>query len=126
MPKGNEFSQEIKQFMFNVIKFVESEKDGSVIPLNNVNERLKYILGISMASVERLKKEIREEESRVVEESKKIDQEKQNKLKQELQATRRLRNPRLTSASSMFSPTITIMKPTVPVATPPRKQENIR
>jgi hypothetical protein len=75
--------------MFNVIKFVESEKNSSVIPLNNVNERLKYILGMSMASVERLKKEMREEESRVVEETKKIDQEKQNQVNQELQATRR-------------------------------------
>jgi len=78
MPKGNEFSQEIKQLMFNVIKFVESEKNGSVIPLNNVNERLESILGISMASVERLKKEMREEKSRLEDEKKKIDQEKQN------------------------------------------------
>jgi hypothetical protein len=76
--------------MFNVIKFVESEKNNSVIPLNNVNEGLKYILSMSMASVERLKKEMREEESRAVEENKKIAQEKKNKVNQELQATRRL------------------------------------
>ncbi len=78
------------ELMFNVIKFVESEKNNSVIPLNNVNEGLKYILSMSMASVERLKKEMREEESRAVEENKKIAQEKKNKVNQELQATRRL------------------------------------
>ena len=68
MPKGYEFSQEIKQLMFNEIDFVESEKDGSVIPLNSVNDRLKSMLGIPMASVERLKREMREEKNRIADE----------------------------------------------------------
>jgi hypothetical protein len=68
MPKGNEFSQEIKQHMFNVMKFVESEKNGPVIPLNNVNKRLESILGISMSSVEKLKREMRGKETRLAEE----------------------------------------------------------
>jgi hypothetical protein len=33
MPKGYEFSQEVKQLMFHIINFVESEKNGPVIPL---------------------------------------------------------------------------------------------
>ncbi len=70
IPKGSEFLQEIKQLMFNVIKFVDSEKNGFIIPLNNVNERLKSILGTYMASVERLKKEMKEKESRIMEEKK--------------------------------------------------------
>lgn len=123
MPKGNEFSQEIKQLMFNVIKFVESEKNGSVIPLNNVNERLKFILGIAMSSVERLKKELREEESRLEEEKKKIDEEKEHKVNQEVEATRRLRNPRSASPLPASYPTITV-KPIVLVATPPRKRSH--
>jgi hypothetical protein len=90
MPKGCEFLQEIKQLMFNVIKFVDSEKNDFIIPLNNVNERLKSIMGTSMTSVERLKKEMKEKESRIMEEKKKIDQVKQEKENQELQATRRL------------------------------------
>ena len=123
MPKGNEFSQEIKQLMFNVIKFVESEKNGPVIPLNNVNERLESILGISMSSVEKLKREIREEESRLAEEKKKIDEEKENKVKQEVEATRRLRNPRSASSLAASSPASNV-KPAMPVATPPRKRSH--
>jgi hypothetical protein len=38
MPKGQQFSQDMKQIFFNVIKFVENEKFGPVIPPFNVNE----------------------------------------------------------------------------------------
>ena len=51
MPKGHDFSRETKQMMFNVIKFIEREKGGCLIPLNNVNERIQSILDISMTSV---------------------------------------------------------------------------
>ena len=50
--------------MFNVIDFVESEKNGSVILLSNVNDHLKSMLGISVASVERLRREMTEENIR--------------------------------------------------------------
>jgi len=122
MPTGYEFSQELKQLMFNVIKFVESEKNGSVIPLNNVNDRLVSILGISTASVKRLKKEMREEENRTAGEKENIDQAKQDKENQELQTTRRLRHPRSTSAASSFSRNLTTTEPAIPVARPPRKR----
>ncbi len=57
MPTGHEFSHEMKEIFFNVIKFVEKEKLGPIIPLFNVNEqRLSSMLNISMESVERLKK----------------------------------------------------------------------
>jgi len=62
MPKGYEYSQEVKKVFFNVIKFVEEEKLGPVIPLFNVNERLSSMLGISMRSVDRMKSEIRKTE----------------------------------------------------------------
>ena len=89
MPKGYEFSQEIKQLVFNVIDFVESEKNGSVIPLKNVNDRLKFVLGISMASVERLRREMREEKNRIADEQKKVEQAKEDKENQELEMARR-------------------------------------
>ncbi len=54
MPTGCEYSQKEKQLIFNVINFVESEKNGWKIPLYNVNERLEAMLGTSMRSVERL------------------------------------------------------------------------
>ncbi len=57
MPKGYEFSQDMKKIFFNVIQFVEKEKFGPVIPLFNVNERLSSMLAISMRSVARLKDE---------------------------------------------------------------------
>ena len=120
MPKGYEFSQEIKQLMFNVIDFVESEKTGSVIPLNNVNDRLKSMLGISMASVERLRREMREEKNRIADEQKKVDQAKQDKENQELEMARRFRHASSTSSITSSS-TFTDIETTVPVATPPRK-----
>ncbi len=46
MPKGYEFSQEVKQLVFHVIDFVESEKSGPVIPLYNVTDRLVKMLDI--------------------------------------------------------------------------------
>ena len=61
MPSGSEYSQTEKQLMFNVISFVEGEKHGCIFPLYNVNERLKTMLGISMSSVEKMKREFREE-----------------------------------------------------------------
>ena len=123
MPNGYEFSQEIKQLMFNVIDFVESEKNGSVIPLNDVNDRLKSMLGISMASVERLRREMREEKNRIAGEQKKVDKAKQNKENQELEMARRFRHARSTSSSSSVtsSSTITNIETTIPVATPPCK-----
>jgi len=123
MPKGYEFSQEIKQLMFNVIDFVESEKNGSVIPLNNVNDRLKSMLGISMASVERLRREMREEKNRIADEQKKVDKAKQDNENQELEMARRFRHARSTSSSSSItsSSIITDIETTIPVATPPRK-----
>jgi hypothetical protein len=58
MPKGHEFSQEVKQLMFHIIDFVESEKNGPVIPLYNVTDRLVKMLDISERSVYRLKHEL--------------------------------------------------------------------
>ena len=58
MPKGQQFSQDMKQIFFNVIKFVEKEKLEPIIPLVNVNERLSSMLNISMRSIERLKNEM--------------------------------------------------------------------
>ncbi|CAF4001303.1 unnamed protein product [Rotaria sordida] len=58
MPKGYEFSQEAKQLMFHIINFVESEKNGPVIHLYNVDDRLVKMLDISERSVRRLKQEL--------------------------------------------------------------------
>ena len=54
MPTGCEYSQQEKQLIFNVINFVESEKNSWKIPLYNVNERPTAMLTIWMVSVERL------------------------------------------------------------------------
>lgn len=58
MPK--EFSVEFKQPAFSVIDFVEKEKNGPSIPLNNVTDRLQAMLGVSQRSVYRLKHEMKE------------------------------------------------------------------
>ena len=94
MPTGYEFLQELKQLAFNVIKFVENEKNGPSIPLYNINDHLQSMLGISLASVKRLKQEMREEQERMMEENRTIDQAEQDKEKEAIEATRRLRHPR--------------------------------
>ncbi|CAF1328425.1 unnamed protein product [Rotaria sordida] len=58
MPKDYEFSQEVKQLMFHIINFVESVKNGPVIPLYNVDDRLVKMLDISKRSVVGLKHEL--------------------------------------------------------------------
>jgi len=46
--------------MYRVIQFVKSEKYGIKIPLNNVNDRLGAMLGVSSLSIDNLKKELKE------------------------------------------------------------------
>ncbi|CAF2766409.1 unnamed protein product [Rotaria sp. Silwood2] len=46
--------------MYRVIQFVKSEKYGIKIPLNNVNDRLCAMLGVSSRSIDNLKKELKE------------------------------------------------------------------
>ena len=57
--------------------FVENEKIGAIIPLNNMNGRLQATLSISLPSVKRLKEEMRQHGSRLNEERKVIDHERQ-------------------------------------------------
>ncbi|CAF1160909.1 unnamed protein product [Rotaria sordida] len=49
--------------MLRVIQFVRSEKYGIKIPLNNVNDRLCAMLGVSSRSIDNLKKELKEIET---------------------------------------------------------------
>ncbi|CAF0965647.1 unnamed protein product [Didymodactylos carnosus] len=57
---AKQFSKEFKQFAYRVIDFVEKEKAGVIIPLNNVNHRLQAILGISDRSIYYLKAEMKQ------------------------------------------------------------------
>ena len=121
MPTGYEFLQELKQLAFNVIKFVENEKNGPSIPLYNINDHLQSMLGISLASVKRLKQEMREEQERMMEENRTIDQAEQDKEKEAIEATRRLRHPRLPTAALVYSSTSNTMDLAMPLARAPRK-----
>ena len=61
MPIEKEFSKDLKEMIFRVILFVaKSKKNGPIIPLYNVNERLSAMLGISDRSISNLKKEMNE------------------------------------------------------------------
>ena len=60
MPTGQHYSQETKELMLNVIKFIEGEKNGSTIPLYNVNDRIMSALQISHGSLVNLKNELKE------------------------------------------------------------------
>lgn len=108
--------------MFNVISFVESEKRGSVIPLHNVNERLKAMLGISMSSVEKVKREFREERERLDEERRKIEQEEERKRKKEEELVLRLRHRSSSRGERRFSPIARrLVEQNIPTAREPSK-----
>ena len=124
MPTGVEFLQELKQLMFNVIRFVENEKSGTIIPLNNVNDRLQAMLGISLSSVRRLKEEMRQDEGRLIEERQLIEQERQRKENQRLEVTNRLRQRRSISRESACFTTVDVTEATMPVARAPLKLGN--
>lgn len=126
MPTGHQFSQEVKRIFFNVIKFVEEEKFGPVIPLFNVNERLSAMLDISMRSVERLKSEMREVEHGMMERKRKMDEQKKQMENQKIQVLNRLRKLRSRSSSSSSSSTISTnaMAISNPGPRSPRKLSN--
>ena len=58
MPRGIHFSYECKEIFFRVIEFIENEKNGPCIPMNNTTARITSILGISESSLFNLKKEM--------------------------------------------------------------------
>ena len=91
MRSGCKYTQREKQLIFNLISFAESEKYGCIVPLYNVNERLKIMLGISMSSFEKLKREFREEKERLDEERRKVEYEEEMKKKKERELVLRLR-----------------------------------
>jgi L-arabinose isomerase len=114
MPKGQQFSQDMKQIFFNVIKFVEKEKFGTAIPLFNVNERLSAMLNISLRSVERLKSEIRDIEHDMMENKRKMDEEKEALENQKVEVLSRLRNLRSRSSSSTINTSTMVIGHPIP------------
>ena len=121
MPTGCEYSQQEKQLIFNVINFVESEKNGWKIPLYNVNERLTAMLGISMRSIERLKGEFREDQKRLAEQIKRANEEELKKQKEQHELTLRLRHRSSSRGERRFSPIGTRVEKAIPVARAPLK-----
>lgn len=84
MPHGVHFTPEIKEIFFRVIHFVESEKNGPQIPMNNSTGRIIAMLGVSESSLINLKKEMKTiRETREAEEKK--EEEKRSRLRSSLQ-----------------------------------------
>ena len=119
MPKRKEYSKEMKQLMFRIISFVESEKNGFQIPLFNTTGRLTTMLGISERSVFRLREEM-------VSLTEKEVQEKEEQEKGEKEEKRQLRSQ--TASETTISPKRSHKKKkitvNVPVPDPPRKMKN--
>ena len=103
MSTGCEYSQKEKQLIFNVINFVESEKNGWKIPLYSVNEHLEAMLGISMRSVERLKREFGQDQERLAEEMERAAEEELKQQKEQHELTLRLRHRSSSGAERRFS-----------------------
>ena len=70
MPTGMNFGSDVKQLMFRIIKFVESEKEEPVIPSYNTTGRLEVMLGVSRATVFRLRNKMHGLEEKEEEEEK--------------------------------------------------------
>jgi hypothetical protein len=58
MPTGKEFSKEEKTLLFRIIAFVDSEKNGPKIPMNNVCGRLQVMLGLSHGTISNLRQQM--------------------------------------------------------------------
>jgi hypothetical protein len=121
MPTGCEYSQKEKQLIFNVINFLESEKNGWKISLYNVNERLEAMLRIPVRSVERLKSEFREDRERLTEEIRRTTEEELKKHEEKHELTFRLRHRSASRAERRFSPMRTQVEQGTPVARAPSK-----
>ncbi|CAF1355584.1 unnamed protein product [Rotaria sordida] len=80
MPTGKEFSVEVKQLLFRVIDFVENEKDGPIVPLNNVDERLVKMLNISQSSITRLKHELKVLREQAAQQEQQLKEEEANQV----------------------------------------------
>jgi len=67
--------------MFNVIKLIESERNGAIMPLYNPNDRIMVALEISHGSLVNLKNELKqlEEEEQKILEQQLLEQQKQQR-----------------------------------------------
>ena len=77
MARGYEYSAELKEIFFRVISFIESEKNGTKIPVYNTTQGIQAILGISERSIFNLKSEMKRLKEHAENEQKKKDEEKQ-------------------------------------------------
>jgi hypothetical protein len=107
MPSGYDYSQEVKQLMFHIINFVESEKSGPVIPLNNVEDRLIKILDISERSVYGLKHELQKLRQEETEQQSQQQEEKEEAEKN----VRELRSRTTSETTSEHSESLTSAPP---------------
>ncbi|CAF1142243.1 unnamed protein product [Didymodactylos carnosus] len=58
MPRGEEFSVDLKKMFYRVIQFVDSEKDGVQIPLTSTTGRIMALIGIGERTVKTLRSEL--------------------------------------------------------------------
>ena len=119
MLTGCEYFQKGKRLIFNMTNFVENVKNGWKIPLDNANERLKAMLGISMHSVERLKRELREGQERLAEEIKRANEEELKKQKEQHELTLRLHHRSSSRSEKRFIPMGAGIEKAVPVVREP-------
>ena len=115
---GQEFSVEVKRIYFRVIAFMESEKNGAKIPLNNTKERSQVCLGLSRASITNLKKEMREleeQEQQQQQQEQKEKTEEENKYGQ-ARRTRSATAQSLSASSASNITTTTASRTTSPSA----------
>jgi hypothetical protein len=116
MPKGQEFSFELKTVFFRVINFVEREKAGIIIPLYKPTARLIEMLGISEASIGRLQKELAEQQQKHNEDTKEEPIRPRTRTQSASVSTRPHRKRRWSSV--VFTDSL----PTIPPPIRPRKK----
>jgi hypothetical protein len=90
MARGYEYSAELKGTFFRVISFIESEKNGTQIPVYNTTQRIQAILGISERSIFNLKREMKHLAAQVEIDQKKKEEE--NRKEMEIQQTQKWSN----------------------------------
>ena len=119
IPTGYAYFQKEKQLIFNMINFIESEKNGWKIPLYNANGRLKAMVGISMHSVERPKRELWTDQERLAAEIKRENEEELKKQKEQHELTLHLRHRSSSRSENRFIPMGARIREAIPVVREP-------
>ena len=99
MPRAVHFTSEIKEIFFRVIDFIENEKTGPHIPMNDTTARIISMLGISESSLFNLK-----EKMKAVREAREVERKEEEQKRLCLQSSSQIHPAKTSHKKQNVSP----------------------